>query len=73
MKYKDFVRWCNERACDSCWGFTTATMCIAIMAEVNSAPFWKRKKVWDKLNADNCIEEQIVNPVNKLIEEFMKG
>lgn len=73
MKYKDFVRWCNGRACDGCWGFTTATMCIAIMNEVNSAPFWKRKKVWDKLNTDNCIDEQIVKPVNKLIEEFMKG
>lgn len=73
MKYKDFVRWCNERACDGCWGLPVAMSCIAIIDEVKSAPFWKRKKVWNEFNADNRIEEYIVKPVNKRIEEIKKG
>ena len=24
MKYKEFIRWCNERACDGCWGMLEA-------------------------------------------------
>lgn len=69
MKYKEFVRWCNERACDGCWSFTVAMACIAIVNEVNSAPFWRRKARWNDLNVNNNIEKRIVKPINELIEK----
>lgn len=24
MKFKEFSAWCNDRACDGCWGMTEA-------------------------------------------------
>lgn len=39
MKYKEFVRWCNERACDGCWGLNTAMICINIINNMTSIPF----------------------------------
>lgn len=30
MKFKEFVNWCNERACDGCWGTLTAINCSSI-------------------------------------------
>ena len=67
MKYKDFVRWCNQRACDGCWDYATYLVCIAIMNEMNSVPFWKRGKVWREVRAD--VEEKTVKP----IEEHLKN
>jgi hypothetical protein len=29
MKYKEFVKWCNERACDGAWSIGTAMSCLA--------------------------------------------
>ena len=68
MTFKEFVIWCNERACDGCWGMNEATICIAIMAEVKNKPFWKRKKKW-KMIEDEVVTK-IVNPINKKIEEL---
>lgn len=67
MKYKDFVRWCNRRACDGCWGYATCIVCIAIMNEMKSVPFYKRNKLWRELRAD--VEEKVVKPINELIEK----
>ena len=44
MSFKEFVRWCNERACDGCWGLSAAITCVGIMHEVEEKPFWKREK-----------------------------
>ena len=30
MKFKEFAKWCNERACDGCWGMLEAMACIDI-------------------------------------------
>ena len=40
MTFKEFNKWCNERACDGCWGFVTAASCIAIVDELNKVPFF---------------------------------
>lgn len=32
MKFKEFVNWCNERACDGCWGMLEAIACINLRA-----------------------------------------
>lgn len=46
MKFKEFVNWCNERACDGCWGTLTAMTCIDLIKEIRKAPFLKREKIW---------------------------
>lgn len=71
MKYKEFVAWCNKRACDGYWSPDTIMYCIAVMDEVNSAPIWKRKKVWN--THKDYVTNKIVNVINKKIEEYLKG
>lgn len=72
MKFKEFVDWCNERACDGCWGMNTAMVCIDIMGDVKKQRFWRREKYWrENLEAD--VMEQIVNPTNALIEKYRRG
>ena len=71
MKYKEFVRWCNDRACDGCQGPDFATLCIGIMSEVRSLPFWKREKLWQQLNKEFYVEKHIEVIMNK-IEEVMQ-
>lgn len=45
MSFKEFVRWCNERACDGCWGMSAAITCIGIMHEVEKNLFGKEKNI----------------------------
>ena len=70
MKFKEFEYWCNQRACDGCWGMNTAMFCIDIIRQIRSHPFWKREKEWQKLNANYEIENNIVTPINRKIEEL---
>lgn len=60
MKYKEFVKWCNERACDGAWSIGTAMACIGIMDAIRHLPFWKREKAWQKLNSEWKIEKIFV-------------
>lgn len=46
MKFKEFTNWCNERACDGCWGMLEAMACINLMDEIRKTPFWKGEKFW---------------------------
>ena len=72
MKFKEFVKWCNERAADGCWGMIESMTCIWVLGEVRKEPFWRREKVWkDKYEKD--VLEQIVDPTEEKIAEFMKG
>lgn len=68
MKYKDFVRWCNQRAGDGCWDYATCLICIAIMNEVKSVPFRKRGKLWRKVRAD--VEEKAVKPIEERLKKL---
>ena len=70
MTYKEFVNWCNRRACDGCWGMGTAIYCIEVMKKINALPFWKRKKEW--LKVKDTIEKDVVSVINAKIEA-MKG
>lgn len=72
MTFKQFVAWCNERACDGCWGMITAMACIDLMKTVKKQPFWKREKFWKKEYEQRVLDE-IVNPINKKIDEMRKG
>ena len=69
MKFKQFAQWCNERACDGCWGRFEAILCISICESVSELPFWKREKEWQKIDKELKIFEKVVKPTNKKIEE----
>lgn len=69
MKYKEFVQWCNQRACDGCWGTEEAIVCIAVMGDIRKEPFWRREKVWRK-KFEVFIVDTIVCPTNELIESM---
>lgn len=69
MKFKKFVRWCNERVCDGCWGMIEAMTCIAIMREVQKQHFWKREKYW-KEKFESEVLNKIVNPTEKMLKEM---
>lgn len=68
MSFKEFLDWCNQRACDGCWGLGTATLCIDIVRTVKNQPFWKRKKVWEELYKE-CGVGELVDAINKRIAE----
>lgn len=34
MTFKQFEAWCNQRACDACWGMLEAMTCIDIIGKV---------------------------------------
>ena len=67
MSYREFREWCNQRACDGCWGMYEAMICIDICGEIQRLPFWKRKKKWREYERD--IVTQIVEPTNAKIRE----
>lgn len=66
MKYKEFVAWCNQRACDGRWGMNTAICCIVVVNHINKIPFWKRERVW-KQTFESTILNEFVCPTNELI------
>lgn len=68
MTYKEFRAWCNERACDGCWGIREAMICCGILAKINRLPFWKRKKAWNECKDE--LEELIIAPINQRIKEW---
>lgn len=72
MTFKEFEAWCNQRACDGCWGMLEAMTCIDILKTVRKKWFLKREKFWQEEYADDVME-QIVNPIEKKIKEVAGG
>lgn len=72
MKFKEFVNWCNERACDGRWGMLEAIACINVINEIMKIQFWKREKIW-KENYEQQVLEEIINPIEKKLEEMKKN
>ena len=68
MTFKEFVEWCNDRACDGCWGMIESMTCIDIISNIRKLPFWKRKKEW--MEKEQQILDEIVNPINRKIQEM---
>lgn len=69
MSFKEFVEWCNERSCDGYWDMITSMTCASIIIKVKKISFWKRKKFWKDIY-ENRVLEEIVNPINKKIEDY---
>lgn len=69
MKFREFIRWCNERASDGCWGMLEAITCISIMQEVREQHFWKREKYW-KEKYEKTVLNEIVDPIEKCLQKW---
>nr|DAM57003.1 MAG TPA: hypothetical protein [Caudoviricetes sp.] len=67
MKFKEFVNWCSERACDGHWGMLEAMACINVINEIMKIQFWKREKFW-KENYEQQVLEEIINSIEKKLE-----
>lgn len=65
MTYKEFIAWCNERACDGCWDMETAIHCLNIITVMKSVPFWRRKKLWIAIKNDIEIDVYSTNEKNQ--------
>lgn len=72
MKFREFVSWCNQRAADGCWDMLEAMVCVDIIETMRKERFWKREKFWKEKYADDVLE-QIVNPIEKKIEEMVRN
>ena len=68
MTFKEFVEWCNNRACDGLWGIIESMVCIDIISSIRKLPFWKRKKAW--IEKEKQVLDEIVNPINRKIQEM---
>ena len=71
MKYKEFKKWCNERAADGMWAILTAMKCIEAMRVVDKCWFWKRDKIWRE-HYEAFMLATFVKPTNKFIEQYNK-
>lgn len=67
MTWKQFQQWCNERACDGCWGYQEAVLCIDVLKMIRQLPFWKRAKVWKMVECKMMVE--VITPINQKIKE----
>lgn len=63
MTFKEFDRWCNERACDGLWGYLEFNYCVSIIKDVRRMMPWKREKYWKK-NYAQWVVKTIVTPIN---------
>lgn len=68
MTYKQFSKWCNDRAADGCWGFKEASLCCYVITEIQKLPFWKREKAWR--GEEEFIVNNIINPINEMIRAY---
>jgi len=70
MRYKEFVKWCNDRATDGCWDMQTAMLCSGIIKDIQTIKWWNRNKYWKQHYEDEVVEV-IVTPINKKRETWL--
>ena len=68
MTFKQFKRWCNDRACDGCWGYNDAIYCIDLIQTMMKIPWWKRERVWKKIGLQ--VLATVVTPINQKRQEM---
>ena len=68
MTFKEFVKWCNERACDGRWGLITAAQCLEVIRDIRSEPFWKREKAWRCHHMHNTVMKMVLKTNQKIAE-----
>lgn len=68
MTFKEFMEWCNDRACDGTWNLREVTAVVDVVNDVTKKCRWRREKYWKK-RYESRVMQQIVIPINKRIEE----
>ena len=68
MTFKEFKRWCNDRACDGCWGYEEANLCIELIDNMYRIPWWRKRKTWKKIELR--VLHAVVNPTNQKRKEI---
>ena len=74
MTFKEFARWCNDRASDGHWGMQEAIFCSGVCREIYSVkPLLNREKkrehAWQNLPKRKLAEE-IVAKTNRIIQQM---
>ncbi|MGL5718646.1 MAG: hypothetical protein ACRCX2_36920 [Paraclostridium sp.] len=69
MSYKEFVSYCNNRACDGRWGKNEAMNCIMIFESINSIKVktlcftWRKKTEQAREDAWRKIKSAMIESV----------
>ena len=64
MKYKEFKKWCNERAADSMWDILTAMKCIEVMRVVDKFGFGSEIKSGENIMKLSCWQHLLNRQTN---------
>lgn len=67
MTYKEFKKWCNQRATDGCWSLKQAIFCADVRKYIDSHYFWQREKVW-KEEYEFLTYLQVIKPINDKLQ-----
>lgn len=70
MEYKEFIRWCNDRAADGYWDLETAKFCGKLISKIQKMRWWKRNKIW-KQNYEQDVVNDIVIPFDKMRKTWL--
>lgn len=68
MTFKEFMEWCNNRACDGVWNLREVMEVVDVISDVRKKLPWRQEKYWKK-RYESRVMQQIVIPTNKRIEE----
>ena len=72
MTFKEFSRWCNNKACTGQLGYYEATTCMSIYEDVKKVFILKREKYWQEKYAQD-VYLSIVEPTEKIIKQYEQG
>lgn len=64
MTFKQFLEFCNERACDGCWGIDQAMTCIGVIEDVLRRLPWCREKYW-RDNYEATVGSKLVESIKE--------
>lgn len=65
MRFKEFEQWCFDRLEDGYLDKDTAESCFGLIDDIYAYPFWRRRKMWKKVEVK--IVEHVVIPINQEI------
>lgn len=66
MTYNQFLKWCEGRTVDGCWPLSVALTCTEIIGDVNTLPWWKRERYFQRNYDADGIYHNTVEPINRI-------
>lgn len=61
MKFKEFVKWCEQNSSNYNWNDTMNSYCENIINEVYSIKWWLRERIWKK-DYEDIVLRNVVTP-----------